>query len=87
MDIEEKKRLCRNWRGRRLLACRAVGDLEDVIAALGEEDGSQLPLAEGMPATPTKGIKDELRNSAVNLLRLVLLHNDGNVGPSRLQGW
>ncbi len=87
MEIEDRERLQRNWRGRRLLACRLVGDLEQVIDHLGDDDGSQLPLPDGMPAKPTEGVKSELRNSAVNLLRLILLHNDGRVSPDKLNAY
>lgn len=87
MELKEKKRLCQNWRGRRFLACRLIGDLEDVIANLGDEDGSQLPLPDGMPTPPTKAMRAEMQNTARNLLRLILLHNDGQVSPARLQGF
>lgn len=84
MTEEDRLRMLRNWRGRRLLACRAVDELEAVIRSLGREDGSQLPPDGGLPAV-SEGLNLELLNMASLLLRLVLRANDGHVSNSRLQ--
>lgn len=81
-----ESRMLNNWRGRRLLACRAVDDLERIIDHLGVEDGSELPPPNGLPAV-TSGHQNELRNAAALLLRMILGANDGNVSPARLQRW
>jgi hypothetical protein len=85
MTFDEQKRLLKNWRGRRLLACRADDLLHEIIAAIGEEDGTTLPPQEGLPAPPTEMQKAEMQNSATNLLRMILLWNDGHVSRSKLQ--
>lgn len=85
MDLVERERLLKNWRGRRLLACRAFDDVHSVIDALASDDGSQCPPVDGLPSAPSFAIRSELQNTAANLLRLILLHNDGAVSSSRLQ--
>lgn len=77
----------RNWRGRRLRACRAADDLYEIIAALGvEEDSSVLPPPDArLPTPPTEAMKREMQNTAANLLRMILLWNDGSVSPQKLQ--
>ena len=85
MTLDEKKRLLKNYRGRRLLACRATDLIHDVIAAIGEDDGTTIPPQEGLPFPPTDMQKAEMQNSAANLLRMILLWNDGHVSPSKLQ--
>jgi hypothetical protein len=84
MGLAERDCLLQNWRGRRLLACRAADELEKVIAAIGDEDGTTLPPENGLPyASP--GVKAELQNTVANLLRLILLMNDGHVSSHKLQ--
>lgn len=85
MDLDDRRRMRQNWRGRRLLACRFADELSEVIEALGVEDGSELPPAEGFPAPPTDQQKLELQNATAVLLRMVLQWNDGHVSPSKLQ--
>lgn len=82
-----KKRELENYRGRRLRACRAAEDLHAVIENLGvENDPSILPIPDHvMPAAPSDAIKRELQNTVANLLRLILLHNDGRVSGQTLQ--
>ncbi|RUX02345.1 hypothetical protein EOA27_32280 [Mesorhizobium sp. M2A.F.Ca.ET.037.01.1.1] len=77
--------MSRNYRGRRLMACQAADDLHRVIDAIGVEDGSTLPLPEGMPAVPAPAIKREMQNGVATLLRLILLHNDGHISPQTLK--
>jgi hypothetical protein len=80
--------LLRNWRGRRLIACRLHDALLEVIAHLGDEDGSVLPPVDSVvPAPPSDAMRSDLQNSATVLLRLILEFNDGNVSPQRLQSW
>lgn len=77
--------MSQNYRGRRLMACQAADELHRVIDAIGVEDGSTLPLPEGMPAVPAPAIKREMQNGVATLLRLILLHNDGIVSPQTLK--
>lgn len=84
MDLAEELRMRKNWRGRRFIACRAIAQLDAVIESLGVDDGSELPPDEGLPQPPSDAMIAEIRNTAANLLRIVLLHNDGSVSPQRL---
>lgn len=84
MDFEEKLRMIKNWRGRRLVACQAFDDIIRVIEALGEDDGRHPPPSDSEPLPVNDALKDELVNSAANLMRLILLHNDGQISPSKL---
>lgn len=77
----------KNWRERRLRVCRALDEVVAVIGELGNEDGSELPPPDGLPPAPNEAMKQELKNTAINLKRLILLHNDGQVSPSKLQGF
>lgn len=88
--IADRNRMIEGWRGRRLLACRAAGELHDVIAGLASDNGADLPppdtgLPGGLPAPPSRGHIREMQNTAANLLRTILLWNDGSVSPSILQ--
>jgi ParB-like nuclease domain len=75
-----------NYRIRRLEACQAVDVLEKVIDNLGIEDGTCLPLPDmPPPLTPNDAHKAEMKNAVANLLRTILLWNDGNVSASRLR--
>lgn len=86
MTLEERRRMQRNYRGRRLLACRAAEALHEVIEALGEDDGSELPPVNAtLPPTPSEAQKRELQNMAANLLRMILLLNDGQISPQTLR--
>jgi hypothetical protein len=84
MDLAERKQMIEGWHGRRLLACRAVGELHDVIAGLASENGVDLPPRGELPAPPSAAQIRELQNSAANLLRMILLWNDGRVAPQEL---
>jgi hypothetical protein len=84
-----EKRQLENYRGRRLRACVAADDLHAIIEQLGvENDPSILPIPDHvMPAAPPDAIKREMQNTVSNLLRLILLYNDGQVSPQKLQRW
>lgn len=87
----EQKEL-QNYRGRRLRACRAAEDLHAIIQALGADDGTHLPPVTDprvkdqppLPAAPSAMQKAELQNMTANLLRMILLWNDGGVSPAKL---
>jgi hypothetical protein len=67
----------KSWRGRRLQACRAVGDLQAVIEELGTDDKTDtLNLKGGFYPMPA-GMKNELKKTADSLLHLILIANDG----------
>jgi hypothetical protein len=76
----------KNWRSRRLRACRAADEFDSIINALGLEDGSELPPEYGLP-TISEAHRHELRNAAALLLRMVLVANDGHISPAKLQRW
>jgi hypothetical protein len=78
-----------NYRGRRLYAYDAVNELHQIIDALGvEEDRTILPIPDTkMPPPPSEAVKLELHNMATSLLRLILAHNDGQLSPTKLQGY
>lgn len=83
-DYEERKRMVKGWRGRRLLACRTADVFEEIIRELGEDNGKDCPPEGGIP-TVSPAVKAELANTVANLLRLTLLLNDGNVSPQKLR--
>jgi hypothetical protein len=84
--LAEEKRLLKNYRGRRLQACRAVDTLCDVIDNLGTEDGSVLPDPDhGFQQPPSAAMRLELKNQAAVLLRMILANNDRGCGPHELQ--
>lgn len=84
----DKKTSFNNYRGRRYYACRAIGDLEDVIDKLGIEDGSQLPIPDRQfSPRPSDQVIAELKNHARVLLRMVLIFNDGHVSADKLNGF
>jgi hypothetical protein len=87
MDLDEKRRLLGNWRGRRLLACWATDLLRDVITALANDDGSHLPPDGGMPTPPSAAHIREMENQATALMRTILLWNDGAVSPHSLRSF
>ena len=84
MDIKEEKRMIACWRGRRYLACDAALLLHNVIEGLATDDGSDLPPDGGLPTPPSKAQIREMQNTAANLLRTILLWNDGSVSPQEL---
>lgn len=88
-ELDEHKRLIAGWRGRRLLACRAADELHNIIDGLSSDNGSDLPpvsgLPGGLPAPPSQAHIREMQNTVANLLRTILLWNDGNVSPQRLR--
>ena len=85
MTIDEEKRLLGNYRGRRLLACRAADTLSHVVEHLGFDDGSELPPPDhALPKMPTDAMRAELQNAVSLVLRLLLAANDGGCSPQRL---
>jgi hypothetical protein len=83
--LEQKKRMLGGYRGRRYVACVAIADLCDVIKALGSEDKSDLPLPGGdYKEPPSPQVINELQNTAANLLRMILIFNDGRISPQKL---
>lgn len=84
MDYQERQRLSKTWRGRRLLTCRAIDDITLMIENLGVEENSD-PIPDGFVSTITPEMKNELHNQAAVLLRTILLHNDGRISPAKLQ--
>lgn len=84
MDLEQERRMLQNYRGRRLLACRAMATIEQVITHIGCEDGSQLPIPDHtMPPAPSAARKREMKNIASALLRMILVENDGMVSAKQ----
>lgn len=80
----ERIETMKSWRGRRLLACRAVDVLSEICDALGSEDGKNAPPDGGLPIV-SEGVRLEVSNMAANLLRMILSLNDGHVSRSKLQ--
>lgn len=78
--------MVKGWRGRRLMACRAVDTLDRIIENLGIDNGADLPPERGFPCV-TEGLRNELHNQAAVLLRTILALNDGNTSGARLQRW
>lgn len=83
IDYEERKRMVKGWRGRRLLACRAADVFEEVIQELGSDNGKDCPPSGGIPDV-SAALRAEMANAVANLLRLTLLMNDGNISPQKL---
>lgn len=74
-----------SFRGRRYIACNAIGELDNVIDHLGDESGRNPIYIEGpLPPAPSDQVKAELKNLTGTLLRLLLLLNDGQVSASSL---
>ncbi|MDK1386365.1 hypothetical protein QN224_13195 [Sinorhizobium sp. 8-89] len=84
IDLEDRRRMVKGWRGRRLLACRAADILDEVVRELGADNGADLPPEGGLPPV-SQAVKIELENSVANLLRMILALNDGHTSGSRLQ--
>lgn len=86
LSYDDKQRMLQNYRGRRLMACRAADDLHSIIEKIGVEDGSELPIpgCEHKPA-PDRLLIRELQNTTANLLRLILILNDGGVSSQELR--
>jgi hypothetical protein len=75
----------KNWRGRRLLACRAAENLDLIIRDLGIEDGSKLPPdGKNFTPPPSEPVRLEMRNAVANLVRMILAYNDRGCSPSKL---
>lgn len=84
MKLEEQKRMAQGWRGRRFLACHAADQLERVIENLGRDNGADLPPPNGLPEI-SDTTREEIKNQAAVLLRMILAANDGLVSPQRLR--
>ncbi len=75
------------FRGRRLEACRAAEMLHDVIENIGterdewdwEHNGPKLGWT-----SPSELMRSEMQNSVANLLRMILIANDGQVARQTL---
>jgi hypothetical protein len=91
MDYEERTRLNTVWRGRRLVACRSIGALDEVIRALPEGPYSQIKSGHDCNEGPFPGttpqMKQELLNMSSLLLRMVLTASDGHVSPQTLRSF
>lgn len=85
----DERRMLGNYRGRRLIACRAAEALREVIEALGREnDPKELPIPDHvMPPPPDEATRRELTNLVTSVLRLILVHNDGQMSNQRLRGF
>ncbi len=79
---DRNKDMIKNWRGRRLLACEAATTLHRIIDELQADDGKH-PRDEA-PSIPSEALRREMQNTVANLLRTILLHNDGQVSPQTL---
>lgn len=82
MDNSEKETI-KSWRGRRYLMCRAIWTIDNIINALGENEGDPYP--EGFDPSVSDQMKEELCNMSANLLRMTLLLNDGQVSSQTLR--
>lgn len=85
MTLDERNRMLKNWRGRRLLACQAADLLHEVAGALAEDDGSQPPPPGAQLPTTTESQRRELQNAVALVLRMTLLMNDGSVSHQELR--
>jgi hypothetical protein len=83
--ISQEQRMLSNYRGRRIVAFQAAEMLDKVVKNLGVEDGSQLPLEDGLPPAPSEAVRGELLNGISHLLRLILVLNDGHVSSDKLK--
>lgn len=84
MTLEEENQLIAGWRGRRFLACGAADLLVRIIAGLADDNGNDLPPDRGLPPRPSAMQIAEMQNTTTNLLRTILLWNDGYVSPSKI---
>lgn len=85
MSLAEFRAMLKGWRGRRLLVCRTIDQLDEIISALASDDGSDPPPSEyGLPTPPNAAQINELHNMAKVLFRMIILWNDGNVSPQKL---
>lgn len=85
-DLDDEIRMAKGWRGRRLIACRAMDTIDRVIEHLGIDNGADLLPENGLPRI-TEGMRNEMHNQASVLLRMILSMNDGNTSGTRLQRW
>lgn len=85
MDLDQRDTLVRNWRGRRLLICRASNDLQKIVDHFGSNNGDSLP--EGFDDQVSEELKAELKNQIVALQRTLLVLNDGRISPSKLNSF
>ncbi len=101
-EYEQHKAQALNFRGRRYRACRAVDDLLECINHLGEQPADDksvfdathnVHLDDGVPGKPnglpvvTNADKQELRNMARLLLRMILHKNDQGPSPAELRSF
>lgn len=83
MTIDEERQLLGNYRGRRLLACRAAEMLDNIVESIGLDDGKELH-PRPLPDPPTDAMRCELGNAVALILRMILAANDGGCAPQRL---
>lgn len=83
-ELLDDARMLKGFRGRRLLACNAIGMIDRVIEHLSADNGADLPPAGGLPSPPSPQQIQELQNMAASLLRNILLWNDGNKSHQKL---
>lgn len=74
MTEEDKIELRKNWRGRRLLACRLHDDLNALIDALADDDLSN---GAAPVLAPDAGTRQSMKNLSTVLLHIILRSNDG----------
>ncbi len=89
--FQSHKKSLKNFRGRRYVVCSAIGEIQDAIDHLGQNDPAELypelhPEDFG-PPTPNDMLKQELKNVSACLLRTFLLYNDGHVSSQELRSF
>jgi hypothetical protein len=84
LSYPERLKTMASWRGRRLMACRVADVLTEIVERLGIDNGKDAPPDGGLPKV-NELIRIEISNTVANLLRTILIHNDGHVSGSKLQ--
>lgn len=74
-----KSDVLRNFRGRRFLLCKVENDIHEIIDNLGINDtlGNEIPDPRNIRDAPEDQVKVELKNQATNLVRMLIIYNDG----------
>lgn len=85
---DDADKMVKGWRGRRLLACRMLDIVDDIIENLDTHPPDEDPAPSGgFPHPPTAMQKQEMKNQVTSLLRSILLWNDGHVSQQELRRW